>query len=109
MAFLRWINIISLILYVLATGLTVSYKLRLIYFRLRGVWILSSLTNVRDEESVITNSITVLGFRAVIIGAILVNFPWALHNLFIYGYKNLSSFNQAGRGSDRVYTKFDEY
>lgn len=70
-AFIRWINFISLVLYILATGLTVSYTLRLIYFRLSGAFNLGSITNVRDRDKIITSSITLLGFRAVIIGSIL--------------------------------------
>ena len=39
-ALIRWINVVSL--YILATGLTVSYTLRLVYFRLRGAFNLRS-------------------------------------------------------------------
>nr|YP_009239915.1 NADH dehydrogenase subunit 5 [Ocypode cordimanus]AMN14549.1 NADH dehydrogenase subunit 5 [Ocypode cordimanus] len=70
-AFMSWINTVSLILYVLATGLTVSYTMRLIYFSLSGVWNLGSLTNVSDEDSLMTSSMTLLGLSAVIMGAIL--------------------------------------
>uniref|UniRef100_UPI0030E59F9E NADH dehydrogenase subunit 5 n=1 Tax=Ocypode rotundata TaxID=1844313 RepID=UPI0030E59F9E len=70
-AFMSWINTVALILYILATGLTVSYTLRLIYFSLSGVWNLGSLTNVSDEDKVMTDSMTLLGFSAVIMGAVL--------------------------------------
>lgn len=70
-AFIRWINYIALILYILATGLTVRYTIRLIYYRLRGEYNLRCMGNVRDEDNIITSSITLLGFRAIIIGAIL--------------------------------------
>ena len=70
-AFMNWINFVSLILYILATGLTVSYTLRLVYFSLRGAFNLGSLRNVSDREKIITDSITLLGFRAVIMGSIL--------------------------------------
>nr|QPZ51177.1 NADH dehydrogenase subunit 5 [Ocypode ceratophthalmus] len=70
-AFMSWINMISLTLYILATGLTVSYTLRLIYFSLSGEWNLSSLTNVSDEDKIMNNSMTLLGLSAVIMGAIL--------------------------------------
>nr|YP_010998693.1 NADH dehydrogenase subunit 5 [Ocypode sinensis]WPM86853.1 NADH dehydrogenase subunit 5 [Ocypode sinensis] len=70
-AFMSWINMVSLILYVLATGLTVSYTLRLIYFSLSGVWNLGSLTSVSDEEKLMTSSMTLLGLSAVVMGAIL--------------------------------------
>nr|YP_009747693.1 NADH dehydrogenase subunit 5 [Ocypode stimpsoni]QII89367.1 NADH dehydrogenase subunit 5 [Ocypode stimpsoni] len=70
-AFMSLINMISFILYILATGLTVSYTLRLIYFSLSGVWNLSSLSNVSDDDKLMTNSMTLLGFSAVIMGAVL--------------------------------------
>nr|ARQ82464.1 NADH dehydrogenase subunit 5 [Tubuca arcuata] len=70
-AFLSWINFVSLILYIMATGLTVSYTLRLVYFSLSGVFNLSSLTNVSDEDKIMTNSMTLLGFSAVIMGSVL--------------------------------------
>lgn len=70
-AFIRWINFISFFLYVFATGLTVSYTIRLVFYRLRGEHNLGSLNNVFDEDKIINNSITLLGFRAIIIGAIL--------------------------------------
>lgn len=62
---------VALILYILATGLTVSYTRRLIFYRLRGEYNLSALRNVRDEDKIITNSITLLGVRAIGMGAIL--------------------------------------
>lgn len=70
-AFIRWINFISLLLYILATGLTVSYTLRLIYYSLRGRFNIRSLSNIRDEDKIITNSIIFLGIRAVIMGSVL--------------------------------------
>nr|QIS62912.1 NADH dehydrogenase subunit 5 [Tubuca rosea] len=70
-AFMSWINFISLILYIMATGLTVSYTLRLVYFSLSGVFNLSSLANVSDDDKIMTNSMTLLGFSAVIMGSIL--------------------------------------
>ena len=70
-AFIRWINFISLLLFVLATGLTVMYTARLIYYRIRGDFNLSSLNNVRDYDQIIVNSITMLGLGAIFGGAIL--------------------------------------
>uniref|UniRef100_UPI0030E40D35 NADH dehydrogenase subunit 5 n=1 Tax=Austruca sindensis TaxID=1316774 RepID=UPI0030E40D35 len=70
-AFMSWINFTSLILYIMATGLTVSYTLRLVYFSLSGAFNLSSLTNVSDSDKIMTNSMTLLGFSAVIMGSVL--------------------------------------
>nr|YP_009503143.1 NADH dehydrogenase subunit 5 [Gelasimus borealis]AXA13745.1 NADH dehydrogenase subunit 5 [Gelasimus borealis] len=70
-AFMSWINFISLVLYILATGLTVSYTLRLIYFSLSGAFNLGSMTNVSDSDKIMTSSMTLLGFSAVIMGSIL--------------------------------------
>ena len=47
-AFLRPLNSISFILYILATRFTVMYTFRLIYYRLRGEYNLFSLRNVKD-------------------------------------------------------------
>lgn len=69
-AFMRWINFIALGLYIFATGLTVSYTIRLVFYSLRGSYNLRSLRNVYDDK-VITNSIGVLGIRAVVMGCIL--------------------------------------
>lgn len=70
-AFIRWINFVSFLLYIFATGLTVSYTMRLIFYSLRGEYNLRSLNNVYDEDKIINNSITLLGFSAIIIGAVL--------------------------------------
>ena len=70
-AFIRWINFVALILFVLATGLTVIYTARLIYYRTSGDFNLSSLNNVRDRDRIIVNSITILGLGAIFGGGIL--------------------------------------
>nr|BDL61396.1 NADH dehydrogenase subunit 5 [Percnon planissimum] len=70
-AFMSWINYISLILYVLATGLTVSYTSRLIFYSLSGEFNLSSVNNVSDEDKVMTNSMFLLGISAIIMGSAL--------------------------------------
>lgn len=68
-AFIRWINFIALMLFVLATGLTVMYTLRLIFYVLSGEFNLSVLNNVSDEDRLITNSIYALGLGAIFGGA----------------------------------------
>ena len=70
-AFLRWINFIAFILYVLATGLTVIYTARLIFYRLRGDFNLRCLNNVSDCDKVIINSIVTLGLGGIIGGSVL--------------------------------------
>nr|YP_009509598.1 NADH dehydrogenase subunit 5 [Pachygrapsus marmoratus]AUN45015.1 NADH dehydrogenase subunit 5 [Pachygrapsus marmoratus] len=70
-AFMSWINMVALTLYILATGLTVSYTSRLVFYSLSGSYNLSALSNVHDEDKVMSNSMTVLGFSAIMMGAIL--------------------------------------
>lgn len=51
------------------------YTLRLVFYSIRGEYNLSSLTNLSDEDSIITNSIRILGLGAVIGGSAL---RWSL-------------------------------
>lgn len=76
-AFIRWINFVALILYIMATGLTVIYTMRLIFYSIRGEYNLGCITNLSDEDSIMTNSITGLGLGAILGGASLrwVLFP----------------------------------
>nr|YP_003359517.1 NADH dehydrogenase subunit 5 [Gandalfus yunohana]ACC62351.1 NADH dehydrogenase subunit 5 [Gandalfus yunohana] len=70
-AFMSWVNFISLFLYILATGLTVMYTMRLIFYSLSGGFNLSSLNNISDEDSIMTNSMVMLGLGAIFGGAAL--------------------------------------
>nr|BDL61448.1 NADH dehydrogenase subunit 5 [Ilyograpsus nodulosus] len=70
-AFMSIINFVSLILYILATGLTVMYTFRLIYYSLSGKFNLMGLNNVEDGDSIMSNSMIVLGLSAVFMGSIL--------------------------------------
>jgi len=70
-AFIRWINFIAFILYVLATGLTVSYTIRLIYYSLRGEFNLRCINRVHDRDWIIRDSILLLRLGAVLGGATL--------------------------------------
>nr|YP_009509638.1 NADH dehydrogenase subunit 5 [Curtonida isos]AUN45055.1 NADH dehydrogenase subunit 5 [Curtonida isos] len=76
-AFMSWINVVSFVLYVLATSLTVSYTFRLIYYSLSGDFNLIGLSNISDESVVMTNPMLVLSSGAVVGGASLswVIFP----------------------------------
>nr|YP_010164091.1 NADH dehydrogenase subunit 5 [Scopimera intermedia]QRK27406.1 NADH dehydrogenase subunit 5 [Scopimera intermedia] len=69
-AFMSWINFVALILYILATGLTVSYTMRLIFYSLSGDYNLGSLSNVSDDK-MMTNSMVFLGVSAVSMGSLL--------------------------------------
>nr|YP_009912342.1 NADH dehydrogenase subunit 5 [Cyclograpsus intermedius]QLD96855.1 NADH dehydrogenase subunit 5 [Cyclograpsus intermedius] len=70
-AFMSWINFISLLLYILATGLTVSYTMRLIFYSLSGNFNLSVMSNTSDEDKIMSNSMILLGVSAVFMGAVL--------------------------------------
>nr|YP_009239902.1 NADH dehydrogenase subunit 5 [Grapsus tenuicrustatus]AMN14536.1 NADH dehydrogenase subunit 5 [Grapsus tenuicrustatus] len=70
-AFMSWINSVALILYIFATGLTVSYTMRLIFYSLSGSYNLGALSNVADEDSIMTNSMTLLSLSAIVMGSIL--------------------------------------
>nr|YP_010164076.1 NADH dehydrogenase subunit 5 [Gecarcoidea lalandii]QRK27378.1 NADH dehydrogenase subunit 5 [Gecarcoidea lalandii] len=70
-SFMSWTNYIALILYILATGLTVSYTMRLIFYSLSGEFNLSCMSNVSDESKIMTNSMILLGFSAIMMGAVL--------------------------------------
>nr|YP_009127948.1 NADH dehydrogenase subunit 5 [Umalia orientalis]AJF14612.1 NADH dehydrogenase subunit 5 [Umalia orientalis] len=71
MAFMSWINMISFFLYVFATGLTVCYTFRLVYYSLSGSFNLGSLSNVSDSSSLMTSPMSALGLGAVFGGALL--------------------------------------
>nr|YP_007474233.1 NADH dehydrogenase subunit 5 [Austinograea rodriguezensis]AEX32623.1 NADH dehydrogenase subunit 5 [Austinograea rodriguezensis] len=70
-AFMSWINFIAFVLYILATGLTVMYTMRLIFYSLSGSFNLESLNSVSDEDSIMTGSMVFLGLGAIFGGAIL--------------------------------------
>nr|YP_009558820.1 NADH dehydrogenase subunit 5 [Nanosesarma minutum]QBA83268.1 NADH dehydrogenase subunit 5 [Nanosesarma minutum] len=69
--FMSWMNFISFLLYVLSTGLTVNYTMRLVYYSLNGDYNLGGLSSVYDEDKIMNNSMTLLGFSGIIMGAIL--------------------------------------
>nr|YP_009468692.1 NADH dehydrogenase subunit 5 [Monomia gladiator]AVA09751.1 NADH dehydrogenase subunit 5 [Monomia gladiator] len=74
-AFMSWVNFIALFLYIAATGLTVMYTLRLIFYSLSGEYNLCSISNLSDEDFTMTNSMGVLGLGAVVGGSLL---SWSL-------------------------------
>lgn len=70
-AFISPINIVSFLLYALATGLTVCYTMRLVYYTLSGDFNLGNLYSISDEAKIITNPIIGLRIGAVFGGASL--------------------------------------
>nr|WMQ53396.1 NADH dehydrogenase subunit 5 [Portunus armatus] len=74
-AFMSSINFVALMLYIMATGLTVMYTMRLIFYSISGEYNLSSMNNLSDEDYMMTNSMGGLGFGAIMGGACLA---WVL-------------------------------
>lgn len=75
-AFIRDINKIAFLLYALATGLTVCYTMRLVFYRLSGDYGIGSLSCISEKNrSVITRPMIVLSLGAVTGGRFL---SWAL-------------------------------
>lgn len=70
-AFMSPINLVIFILYCLATGLTVCYTFRLVYYTLSGDFNLHRLYSIRDESYLITTPILFLAGGAVFGGALL--------------------------------------
>nr|WMQ53435.1 NADH dehydrogenase subunit 5 [Portunus armatus] len=74
-AFMSSINFVALMLYIMATGLTVMYTMRLIFYSISGEYNLSSINNLSDEDYMMSNSMSGLGFGAIMGGACLA---WVL-------------------------------
>jgi len=70
-AFISSINLVIFILYALATGLTVCYTMRLVYYTLSGSFNLGNLYSISDESSIITSPIVFLSVGAIAGGASL--------------------------------------
>nr|YP_009567679.1 NADH dehydrogenase subunit 5 [Neoeriocheir leptognathus]QBB87153.1 NADH dehydrogenase subunit 5 [Neoeriocheir leptognathus] len=89
-AFMNWGNFISLSLFIMATGLTVMYTMRLVYYSLCGNMNLSGLSSISDEDKTMSNSMILLGVSAVFMGSALswIIFPEpymiCLNNLMKY-------------------------
>nr|YP_010593048.1 NADH dehydrogenase subunit 5 [Aparapotamon binchuanense]WAB69715.1 NADH dehydrogenase subunit 5 [Aparapotamon binchuanense] len=67
-ALMGWLNFVSLCLYMLAIGLTVTYTMRLIFYSLSGDFNLNLLINMKESD-LMTNSMILLGFGAIMGGA----------------------------------------
>nr|YP_009093661.1 NADH dehydrogenase subunit 5 [Metanephrops sibogae]CEG06198.1 NADH dehydrogenase subunit 5 [Metanephrops sibogae] len=70
-AFMSNMNLLSFILYILATGLTVCYSFRLVYYSLTGLFNLSSMSQVNDSSFVMTGPMITLSLGAVMGGCFL--------------------------------------
>ena len=70
-AFISSINLVIFVLYALATGLTVCYTIRLVYYTLSGSFNLGNLYRVSDESSIITSPMIFLSIGAITGGASL--------------------------------------
>nr|QNR04856.1 NADH dehydrogenase subunit 5 [Chorisquilla orientalis] len=71
MAFMGSINYISFLMYVFATGLTVCYTARLVYYSVTGDFNMGSLHTVNDESGLLTNPMLLLALGAVTAGSML--------------------------------------
>nr|YP_009926738.1 NADH dehydrogenase subunit 5 [Taku spinosocarinatus]QNK05416.1 NADH dehydrogenase subunit 5 [Taku spinosocarinatus] len=71
MAFMGTINYISFLMYVFATGLTVCYTARLVYYSVTGGFNMGSLHTVNDETGLLTNPMLLLALGAVTAGSML--------------------------------------
>nr|QGT77303.1 NADH dehydrogenase subunit 5 [Lophopotamon yenyuanense] len=74
-ALMSWLNFVSLGLYMLSIGLTVAYTMRLIFYSLSGSSNLSLLIKMKESD-LMTNSMILLGFGAIMGGAGL---SWLLY------------------------------
>nr|YP_009123050.1 NADH dehydrogenase subunit 5 [Faxonius limosus]AJK90934.1 NADH dehydrogenase subunit 5 [Faxonius limosus] len=76
-AFMSYLNFISFIMYILATGLTVSYTFRLIFYSLTGMSHTGNMMNIGDNDFIMTNPMLMLSLSSILSGASLswVMFP----------------------------------
>nr|YP_009262399.1 NADH dehydrogenase subunit 5 [Gramastacus insolitus]ANI86975.1 NADH dehydrogenase subunit 5 [Gramastacus insolitus] len=74
-AFMSEINLVSVLLYILATGLTVCYSFRLIYYSLSGVVGMGSMMLVSEDYKMMMGAVGLLSVAAVVGGASLA---WVL-------------------------------
>nr|YP_010164367.1 NADH dehydrogenase subunit 5 [Scyra compressipes]QRM82005.1 NADH dehydrogenase subunit 5 [Scyra compressipes] len=71
MAFMSAINFIILLLFIVSTMFTVMYTMRLLYYTLTSEFNLGSLSNVSDEDYIMTTSMSGLGLGGILGGSIL--------------------------------------
>nr|YP_005296385.1 NADH dehydrogenase subunit 5 [Cambaroides similis]AEV66759.1 NADH dehydrogenase subunit 5 [Cambaroides similis] len=90
-AFMSNINFISFIMYVLATGFTVSYTFRLIYYTLTGSFNSGVLTAIQDKDMLMNNPMVALSLGSIFSGAFLswILFPESYMICLSSGFKSL--------------------
>nr|YP_010713849.1 NADH dehydrogenase subunit 5 [Aristaeopsis edwardsiana]WDD39069.1 NADH dehydrogenase subunit 5 [Aristaeopsis edwardsiana] len=91
-AFMSPINLVAFLLYALATGLTVCYTMRLVYYTLSGDFNLGNLYSVSDNASVMSSPMMALSVGAVFGGAVLswLIFPCPYMICLSFFYKTLA-------------------
>nr|YP_009628976.1 NADH dehydrogenase subunit 5 [Metapenaeus joyneri]QBX88878.1 NADH dehydrogenase subunit 5 [Metapenaeus joyneri] len=91
-AFMSPINAVAFGLYALATGLTVCYTMRLIYYSLSGDFNLGNLYSVGDEAAIMTKPMMGLSCGAIFGGAFLswLLFPCPYMICMTLGFKTLA-------------------
>nr|YP_009511969.1 NADH dehydrogenase subunit 5 [Aristaeomorpha foliacea]AXI97896.1 NADH dehydrogenase subunit 5 [Aristaeomorpha foliacea] len=70
-AFMSPINLVAFVLYTLATGLTVCYTMRLVYYTLSGDFNLGNLYSISDNASIMSSPMMALSMGAIFGGAAL--------------------------------------
>nr|ANF05065.1 NADH dehydrogenase subunit 5 [Mierspenaeopsis hardwickii] len=90
-AFMSSLNLFVFGLYVLATGLTVCYTMRLVYYSLSGDFNLASLYSISDDAKIMTNPMVSLSCGAIFGGAMLswLIFPFPYMICMSLGFKLL--------------------
>nr|WDS80470.1 NADH dehydrogenase subunit 5 [Nanhaipotamon longhaiense] len=68
-AFMSWVNLVCMYMYMLATGLTVAYTMRLIFYSMSGEFNLNMVINAKDTSNLMISSMIMLGLGAVVGGA----------------------------------------
>nr|AFI72597.1 NADH dehydrogenase subunit 5 [Panulirus versicolor] len=70
-AFMSNVNAVAFLLYVLATGLTVCYTFRLVFYIISGEPNISSSISISDSSLMMTNPSLMLAVGAVVMGSVL--------------------------------------
>nr|YP_009379193.1 NADH dehydrogenase subunit 5 [Kiwa tyleri]ARQ27016.1 NADH dehydrogenase subunit 5 [Kiwa tyleri] len=70
-AFMSNINMMSFMLFILATGLTVCYTFRLVYYTLTGEFNLTVISSISDNSIIMINPMLGLSLGAILSGAFL--------------------------------------
>nr|YP_009307995.1 NADH dehydrogenase subunit 5 [Huananpotamon lichuanense]AOS50517.1 NADH dehydrogenase subunit 5 [Huananpotamon lichuanense] len=68
-ALMSWVNLVCLWMYILATGLTVAYTMRLVFYSMSGEFNLNVVSNSKDISNLMTDSMILLGLGAIMGGA----------------------------------------